>query len=99
MDTTLRTRYGIATIQVTAVKHRMGPTSRVIDEQTVRAVLNEIPFPVPVGAIEAAGAIDENGNFGTHWAGTNTSTHRARCVFHPLHPRAGMVAERLASSY
>lgn len=74
MDTALRQRFGIATIEVTAVKHERGPGSDIAARQTVRAVLNEIPFPVPIGALEAAAPIDESGNFGTHWAGTSTES-------------------------
>jgi len=71
-DSVLRTRYGIATIQVTAVKTREPWSSEAVARQTVRAVLNEIPFPVPIGALEAEGSIDQSGNFGAHWGGTGT---------------------------
>ena len=72
MDQTLRTRFGIATIEVTAVKHRRWGSADVSARQTVLAVLSEIPYPLPIGAIESEGMVDENGNFGAHWGGTST---------------------------
>lgn len=71
IDFTLRTRYGIATIEATAVKK---VRSQVIARRTVREVVQEIPFPGPDGAIEAEGLISADGSAGVHWGAVVSSS-------------------------
>jgi len=68
---TLKQRFGICTISVSAAKIlKQGTHRRVLSERTVTTVLQEMPFPLPGAAIEAKGGVDVSGNFGVHWGGT-----------------------------
>ncbi|HKY32167.1 MAG TPA: pilus assembly PilX N-terminal domain-containing protein [Candidatus Polarisedimenticolia bacterium] len=76
------TRYGIATVKVTAAKFRhLGevggvkvttPTSRQVAERVVKMVLNEAPYPGPAGPLQSCQGISTNGAFAVRW-GTTTS--------------------------
>ena len=72
VDDALEARYGIATVQVTAVKEQFVDHRMVTTRRTVRVILQELPFPIPVGTLESEGFVDESGNFGAHWGGTRT---------------------------
>lgn len=71
LDYDLKLRYGICTIEATAVK-RMG--GRVIARRTVRDVLQEIPFPGPDGAIETEGGVTFSGSQEVHWGSIVSSS-------------------------
>jgi hypothetical protein len=58
------TRYGVATIRVTAQKLANG---RVIAQRNVKLVLAETPFPTVDGAIETSGSLVGQGNFHVYW--------------------------------
>jgi len=64
VDYDLKVRYGVATIEATAVKRVAG---RKVTERVVREVLQEIPFPGPAGAIETEGEVSATGSQGVHW--------------------------------
>jgi hypothetical protein len=72
VDDRLEARYGIATIQVTALKEQFVDKRMVTTRRTVRVIVHELPFPVPIGSLESEGFVDESGNFGAHWGGTRT---------------------------
>ena len=63
------TRYGMATIATTVqiVKPGRGGAERVIAERTVRAVLNQMPYPGPYGPLHSCDSMDFNGDFTVHW--------------------------------
>jgi hypothetical protein len=83
----VRTRYGIATVKVTAAKFRnMGkfgivpvvkPGSVEVARQVTKMVVNEVPYPGPNGPFHTCTAYDINGNVNVHWgeiiAGTTAS--------------------------
>ena len=71
VDFDMHTRYGVATIEVTAVKKQ---STQIVARRTVREVLQEIPFPGPGGAIEAEGEISANGSAGVHWGSVVSSS-------------------------
>jgi hypothetical protein len=58
------TRYGLATIQVTAEKIVNGQS---IATRVVRLVISEWPFPGPQGPVQSNANISTGGNFGVHW--------------------------------
>ncbi|HEX7150740.1 MAG TPA: hypothetical protein VF618_04560 [Thermoanaerobaculia bacterium] len=58
------TRYGVATVSVTAEK-LIG--ARVAATRTVKAVVAETPFPIVDGAIETSGSLVGQGNFHVYW--------------------------------
>jgi hypothetical protein len=58
------TRYGLATIQVTAEKISNGQS---IARRVVRLVISEWPFPGPQGPVQSNANISTGGNFGVHW--------------------------------
>jgi type II secretory pathway pseudopilin PulG len=64
LDYILVSRYGIATVEATAVKRIR---NQIVARRTVREVLQEIPFPGPSGAIESEGEISAGGSAGVHW--------------------------------
>ncbi len=74
------TRYGIATVKVTATKFRglaksgttwiTTPTSRRVSERVVKMVLNEAPYPGPGGPLQSCQGISTNGAFAVHWGPT-----------------------------
>lgn len=63
------TRYGLATIKVTAQKTRPSndPAGAVIAQRSVKMVVSEWPFPGPQGPIQSNANISTGGNFGVHW--------------------------------
>ncbi len=71
VDYDLKVRYGIATIECTAVKR--GPGGKILARRTVRDVVQEIPFPGPDGAIESQGTIQFGGSTGVHWGMVQSS--------------------------
>jgi hypothetical protein len=58
------TRFGVATVRVTAEK-LVG--SRVAATRTVKVVIAETPFPIVDGAIETSGSLVGQGNFHVYW--------------------------------
>ncbi|HEY3175593.1 MAG TPA: pilus assembly PilX N-terminal domain-containing protein [Candidatus Polarisedimenticolia bacterium] len=74
------TRYGIATVKVTAAKFRgmaksgstwvTTPTSRRMAERVVKMVLNEAPYPGPGGPLQSCTSLSTNGAFAVHWGAT-----------------------------
>jgi hypothetical protein len=75
------TRYGIATVKVTAVKFRnlqkigsipvTTPTSRQVAERVVKMVVNETPYPGPGGPLQSCSGLSTNGAFQVHWGTTS----------------------------
>jgi len=63
------TRYGLATIKVTAQKTRPtnDPDGAVIAQRSVKMIVSEWPFPGPQGPIQSNANISTGGNFGVHW--------------------------------
>lgn len=63
------TRYGVATIEVTAEKRRnpADDTSPLIARRTVRVVVSEFPLPGPEGPLQSNQGIETNGSFRVHW--------------------------------
>jgi hypothetical protein len=59
-----KSRYGVATVRVTAQKLANG---RVIAQRSVKMVLAETPFPTVDGAIETSGSLVGQGNFHVYW--------------------------------
>ncbi len=70
VDFTLNLRYGIATVEATAVKR---VRNQIVSRRTVREVLQEVPFPGPSGAIESEGEISAAGSSGVHWGSVVSS--------------------------
>jgi len=74
------TRYGIATVKVTAAKFRnmakvgstwiTTPASRRTSERVVKMVLNEAPYPGPGGPLQSCQGLSTNGAFAVHWGAT-----------------------------
>jgi hypothetical protein len=70
------TRMGIATVKVTAGVFQYPGTAseRQIATRIVKAVVNEIPVPGPVGPLQSCADLGYNGAFQIHWgAGTSVS--------------------------
>lgn len=62
------TRYGLATIAVTAEKTRDGSTTApVIARRTVRIVVAELPLPGAEGPLQSGSGTGTTGNFRVHW--------------------------------
>ncbi len=62
------TRYGMGTVKVTAGLYQtIGGTERVLAERTVRAVINEMPYPGPFGPLHSCDNLSWNGDFQVHW--------------------------------
>ena len=62
------TRYGMGTVAVTAVIVRTrGGVEQVLARRTIRAVLNETPFPGPSGPLHSCSLLQTNGELGAHW--------------------------------
>jgi len=59
-----KSRYGVATIRVTAQKVI---DNRVVAQRTVKLVVAETPFPTVDGAIETSGSLVGQGNFHVYW--------------------------------
>lgn len=68
------TRYGVATVAVTAqIVKTENSVERVIAQRTIRAVLNETPYPGPFGPLHSCDMLNWNGSFKVHW-GAATAT-------------------------
>jgi len=63
------TRYGLATIKVTAQKTQPtnNPDGAVIAQRSVKMIVSEWPFPGPQGPIQSNANISTGGAFGVHW--------------------------------
>lgn len=64
------TRYGLATIRVTARKFDTSgdkEDENVIAQRTVKATIAEWPFPGPQGPVQSNANIATGGNLGVHW--------------------------------
>jgi hypothetical protein len=63
------TRYGVATIEVTAEKRRFpsDPASPLVARRRVRLVVSEFPFPGPEGPLQSQEGISTNGAMRVHW--------------------------------
>lgn len=80
----IRTRYGIATVKVTAAKFkRLGkigiipvvtPNSVEVGRQVTKMVLNEVPYPGPNGPFHTCSTYDVNGEVEIHWGEIISST-------------------------
>jgi hypothetical protein len=67
------TRYGVATIRVTAQKRRTNDaTSPLIAERVVRLIVGEFPLPIPDGPIQTTDSAGFGGSFTLRW-GKQTS--------------------------
>jgi len=70
------TRYGMATIEVTARIYRLdvaGLETAVLAERTVKTVLNEIPYGTPVfGPLHSCGDLEFSGQLSAHWGAVTT---------------------------
>ena len=70
------TRYGIATVEVTARIYRLDEDrveTGVLAERTVKTVLNEIPYGTPVfGPLHACGDLEFSGHLNAHWGSVTT---------------------------
>jgi hypothetical protein len=63
-------RFGVATIRVTATKYDRPPGeagAEIVAQRTVKATISEYPFPGPQGPIQSNANIDTNGNYKVHW--------------------------------
>ena len=67
------TRYGVATIKVTAQQF-LDPATRtnVVATHSVRIVVGELPLPIPAGPIQGNASVSFGGDFFVHW-GMETS--------------------------
>lgn len=62
------TRYGMGTVAVTAVIVRIqGGTEQVLASRTIRAVLNETPYPGPSGPLHSCALLETNGDLEAFW--------------------------------
>lgn len=61
------TRFGVATIGVTAEKRRGWPGGQPLARRTVRIVVGETPLPGATGPIQTEGALVSAGNFHVYW--------------------------------
>jgi hypothetical protein len=79
------TRMGIATIKVTGGVFLYPGTSdeRQIATRVVKAVVNEIPVPGPVGPLQSCAGMDYQAEFMVHW-GTGSSQGDASLQLSPL---------------
>ncbi len=71
----IRTRYGVATIKVTAQKVRtIGGADRVIAERSVKAVVNEINYPAADGPLSSCGELNWDNAFVVRWGKASATT-------------------------
>lgn len=62
------TRYGMGTVAVTAVIVKtQGGTEQVLASRTIRAVLNETPYPGPSGPLHSCDLLQTSGDFTVYW--------------------------------
>jgi hypothetical protein len=84
-------RFGTATIKVTATQYRdpslampaKTATANIIASHAVRFVVGEIPLPIPGGPIQSNTNINFGGDFMVHW-GNETSTGDLTNVRNPV---------------
>ena len=69
------TRYGMATVKVIARIYQIveDDDDLVLAERTVKAVINEMPYPGPYGPLHSCNNLSWNGDFNVHW-GTSSAT-------------------------
>jgi hypothetical protein len=68
------TRYGVATIAVTAqIIRTVGTSETILAQRTIRAVVNETPYPGPSGPLQSCNDLNYGGSFKVHW-GTATAS-------------------------
>ncbi|HVS32873.1 MAG TPA: pilus assembly PilX N-terminal domain-containing protein [Thermoanaerobaculia bacterium] len=72
------TRFGVATIRVTATKYQPACTvfpctGRVIGTRTVKLAVTEWPFPGPQGPLQTNANLDTSGNIQVHWGRTTAA--------------------------
>ncbi|HEX7831770.1 MAG TPA: hypothetical protein VF787_19095 [Thermoanaerobaculia bacterium] len=77
------TRFGIASIRVTATKYDppctafpctgAGVTRRVIATRTVKVTIAEWPFPGPQGPVQTNANLNTSGNIQVHWGKTTSN--------------------------
>lgn len=66
------TRYGLATVAVTAqIVKFVGTAETILASRTIRAVVNETPYPGPFGPLHSCDELTFTGEFNVHW-GTAT---------------------------
>jgi len=77
-------RYGLATIMVTAEKHRdlTDLSSELLASRTVRIVISEWPFPGPQGPVQSNANIQTGGSVVVHWG--KMTAQRTMNVKRPL---------------
>lgn len=61
------TRFGVATVAVTAEMRRGWPNGRPLARRTVKIVVGETPLPGATGPIQTEGALVSAGNFWVYW--------------------------------
>jgi hypothetical protein len=67
------TRFGMATVKVAvSIYKTAGSTTQTLASRTVKAVLNETPYPGPYGPLQSCAQLNWNGDFHVHW-GTSTA--------------------------
>jgi PilX N-terminal len=68
------TRMGVATVKVTGGVFLYPGTAqeRQIATRVVKAVVNEIPVPGPVGPLQSCADLGYNGNFQVHWGAASS---------------------------
>ena len=78
------TRMGVATVKVIGGVFIFPGTAqqRQIATRVVKAVINEIPVPGPVGPLQSCTTLDYNGDFQVHW-GTGSSQSDATLQLSP----------------
>lgn len=60
------TRYGVATVKVTATKY-MPDNTTVVSQRAVKMVISDFPFPGPEGPLQSNTGISTAGAFRVHW--------------------------------
>lgn len=75
----IRTRLGVATVRVTGGVFMYPGTAneRQIATRVVKAVVNEIPVPGPVGPLQSCSGLGYGGNFGVHWGSGSSQASAA----------------------
>ncbi|MBZ5639016.1 MAG: pilus assembly PilX N-terminal domain-containing protein [Acidobacteriia bacterium] len=62
------TRFGMATVEVTArIYKTVGGVDQILAERLIKAVINETPYPGPMGPLHSCFDINYNGSFNVHW--------------------------------
>ena len=75
------TRFGVATVRVTATKFNPpcenfpcnAPNFRVVATRTVKVTITEWPFPGPQGPVQTNANLNTSGNIQIHWGRTTAS--------------------------